>query len=79
MAAFTAKTMSASKEIEGCLQDSLITKPIQLFITLVAQILAVKKKDPNADTSALEREIDKMVYALYGLTLEEIVIAEGQK
>jgi len=27
--------------------------------------------------SALERGIDKMVYALYGLTPEEITIVEG--
>ena len=30
-----------------------------------------------ADTSALEREIDQQVYALYGLTPEEIAIVEG--
>lgn len=47
------------------------------------QILAAKKKDPNADTSALEKQIDEMVYALYGLTpakgsfREEIAILEG--
>ena len=51
----------------------------QPFITLVDQILAAKKKDPNADTSALERQIDKMVYELYGLTPEEIEIVEGKK
>ena len=51
----------------------------QPFITLVDQILAAKKKDPNADTSALEREIDEMVYELYGLTDEEIKIVEGIK
>jgi hypothetical protein len=28
----------------------------QPFITLVNQILTAKKKDPNADTSALERQ-----------------------
>ena len=50
----------------------------QPFITLVDQILTAKKKDPNADTSALEREIDKMVYELYGLTPEEIEIVEGK-
>jgi len=27
----------------------------------------------------LEREIDQLVYALYGLTLEEIKIVEGAK
>ena len=31
---------------------------------------------PGADTSALEREIDEHVYALYGLTREEIIIVE---
>jgi len=37
----------------------------QPFIPLVDQILAAKKKDPNADTSALEKQIDEMVYKLY--------------
>jgi hypothetical protein len=31
-----------------------------------------------ADTSALEREIDEMVYKLYGLTEDEIAIVEGK-
>ena len=31
---------------------------------------------PTADTSAMEREIDQQVYALYGLTPEEIKIVE---
>ncbi|MBE0426382.1 MAG: Eco57I restriction-modification methylase domain-containing protein [Nitrospirae bacterium] len=52
-------------------------KEQQPLISLVDQILAAKQKDPNADTSALEREIDKMVYDLYGLTPEEIEIVEG--
>ena len=33
--------------------------------------------NPTANTSALEREIDQHVYALYGLTPEEIAIVEG--
>ena len=33
----------------------------------VDRILAVKQRDAEADTSALEREIDELVYALYGL------------
>lgn len=37
----------------------------------VKSILSAKKKDPNADTSALERQIDEMVYALYGLSPEQ--------
>ena len=33
-----------------------------------------KVENPAADTSALEREIDQQVYALYGRTPEEIRI-----
>ena len=39
-------------------------------------ILAAKKADPDADVSALEAEIDQLVYSLYGLTRDEIVIIE---
>jgi hypothetical protein len=51
--------------------------------------LSAKQRDVGADTSALEREIDRHVYALYppsldelrrtrGLTPEEIELVEGQ-
>jgi hypothetical protein len=43
---------------------------------LVTQILAAKKDNPDADTAALEKEIDRLVYQLYGLT--EIKIVEGE-
>jgi len=43
-------------------------------ITLINQILSAKKENPATDTSALEREIDGLVYGLYGLTEEEIGI-----
>jgi len=46
------------------------------IITLVDQILSAKKQNPEADTSQLEREIDQLVYKLYGLTEEEIEIIE---
>ena len=36
------------------------------------KILIAKKSDPKADTTALEKEIDQLVYQLYGLTEEEI-------
>ncbi|MBE9089765.1 N-6 DNA methylase [Microcystis aeruginosa LEGE 11464] len=49
----------------------------QPFISIVDQILETKKFDPNADTTALEKEIDKIVYELYGLSEEEIRIIEG--
>ena len=47
------------------------------IITLVDQILSAKAANPKADTSALERQIDEMVYKLYDLTEEEIAIIEG--
>ena len=43
----------------------------------LSSILAAKQRDAAADVSALEREIDELVYALYGLTPEEIQIVEG--
>lgn len=42
----------------------------------VKQIIVAKKTNPQADTTALEAEIDQLVYALYGLTEEEIAIVE---
>jgi len=61
---------------------------LQSFITLVDQILSAKKQPPvspfakgelsNADTSALDHQIDKMIYELYNLTSEEIAIVEGR-
>ncbi|ACD48946.1 type IIG restriction enzyme/methyltransferase [Helicobacter pylori] len=43
------------------------------------QILALKEKDPKANTQELEKEIDALVYQLYNLTDEEIkTIEEGQ-
>jgi type I restriction-modification system DNA methylase subunit len=44
---------------------------------LVNTILSAKAKDPEADVSALERQIDQMVYELYGLTQEEIAVVES--
>ena len=44
-------------------------KPI---IDLVDQILIAKKKNPQANTCLLEKQIDQLIYKLYGLTQEEI-------
>jgi len=43
---------------------------------LIGMILTAKKANPQADTTALEAEIDHLVYELYGLTDEEIAIVE---
>ncbi|MCQ2758928.1 class I SAM-dependent DNA methyltransferase [Helicobacter pylori] len=43
------------------------------------QILALKEKDPKANTQRSEKEIDALVYRLYNLTDEEIkIIEDGQ-
>ena len=43
---------------------------------IAKDILNLKKSNPSANTSALESEIDRLVYQLYGLTEEEIAIIE---
>ena len=48
----------------------------QPIIDLVDRILERKCSNPNANTLALEQEIDKMVYELYNLTDEEIGVVE---
>ncbi|MDB9436722.1 TaqI-like C-terminal specificity domain-containing protein [Dolichospermum lemmermannii CS-548] len=48
-----------------------------LLEKIVNQILNAKKSDPKADTTALETEIDQLVYQLYELTAEEIKIIAG--
>ena len=66
--------------IENCKNLPIIkigVKEQQPFFDKVDQILSLKKDNPAADISALEREIDVMVYALYGLSEEEIEIVEG--
>jgi hypothetical protein len=47
------------------------------LIAAVDRIQSAKQTNPAADTSALEHEIDQLVYALYGLTPDEIAIVEG--
>ena len=46
------------------------------FIDRVKTILSAKAQ--NQDTQALERELDQLVYELYGLTEAEIGIVEGK-
>ena len=50
------------------------------FIRLVDRIIAAKAADPNADVTAQEEEIDRLVYALYGLTKTEVAaVRKGSK
>ena len=59
------------KKIDSKAQAHLVTPSVD-------RILAAKKHDSETDTTALEREIDLLVYDLYGLTAEEISIVEGK-
>ncbi len=47
------------------------------IIQLVDQILEIRYTDPVTDITEQEREIDRLVYALYGLTEEEIAAVEN--
>ncbi len=47
-------------------------------VALVERILATKKADKTADTTVLEAEIDRLIYQLYVLTVDEIAVVEGK-
>ena len=49
------------------------------IINLVNKVLMLKQANPSADTSSVEREIDLIVYRLYGLTAEEASAIENRK
>lgn len=46
-------------------------------IELVEKILELKMHDRNADTSCQERQLDALVYAIFGLTEKEIAAVEN--
>lgn len=48
------------------------------IIKNVDKILLTKKRNPNADITFWEREINNIVYSLYNLTMDEIMIVEGK-
>lgn len=45
---------------------------------LVDKIIKLKRNNPQADTKDYEKEIDKLVYHLYGLTYDEILIVDPE-
>ena len=48
------------------------------LVSIVDQILHQKAQSPTADTSALEAEIDLLVYRLYGLTYAEVLVVDPE-
>lgn len=80
---FSTKKTDVFPEIQTYLYEQLpippASKETQLRIeSLVDRILAAKHANQSADTSALEAEIDKLVYSLYELTNEEIKVIESE-
>ena len=85
---YVYKTMFGGNSMLGSIQvqapqirKSLIPKPSLLvkqqpIIDIVEEILQEKRINPNTDTTALEQQIDQLVYQLYNLTPEEIAIIE---
>ncbi|MCL4218258.1 MAG: hypothetical protein KJ052_14820, partial [Candidatus Hydrogenedentes bacterium] len=72
------RTMHLDKYYVGKIPIPAVLPEQQIPVQrLVERILSAKQHDAQADTSALEREIDQLVYGLYGLTPEEIEIVEG--
>jgi adenine-specific DNA-methyltransferase len=56
----------------------IMKKQEKPFVAIVDQILAAKSANPQADTSALERQIDNLVYRLYNLTWDEVKVIEPE-
>lgn len=56
----------------------IIIEQTDTLTKLVLEIIALKENDVNVNTSRLEKQIDEMVYELYGLTEEEKRIVEGK-
>lgn len=56
-----------------------INKTEQAYVIgLVDQILSIKRKNYLADTTAIETKIDVLVYHLYGLTYDEVLIVDPE-
>ena len=52
----------------------------QEIITIVDKILAIKNANPTTDTTKYERQIDALVYELYGITdYNELLEIEGDR
>ena len=54
----------------------LSTVQQQPIITLVDKIHGFKKQDLHADTTSLEQQIDRLVYQIYGLNYDEVLVID---
>ena len=79
---FVFSKTSTNSNVNGYEVDNLPTRLGSTTITkkvtqIVDRILATKRRNPDADTSVLEHEIDNLIYQLYGLTHKDIKIVEA--
>ena len=80
---FSTKKTDAFPEIQTYLYEQLpipsVSKEQQkLVVDLVDSILTAKRDNPAADTYQLELQIDRLVYHLYGLTYDEVLIVDPE-
>ena len=43
---------------------------------MVEKVVKLKQSNPNTETTDLEHEIDHLVYQLYGLSYDEVLIVD---
>lgn len=51
-------------------------KSAKEFVSIVDKIISAKEKNPKEDTTELEDQIDVMVYKLYNLTYDEVLVVD---
>ena len=65
-------------EIEAIPIPSITTTKQKKIIALVDKIFAAKKANSQMDTSVWEEEIDFIVYKLYGLNYDEVLVVDPE-
>ena len=72
------KQFSTNSNVNGYEVDNLpIAFPIPERIgTIAASVVSAKTSDEKADTRQKESEIDLLVYHLYGLTYDDVLIID---
>lgn len=71
---FRQTTLAELRKIPIPVLDEIDQQPIVLK---VEEILRLKQQDQSANTHILESQVDRLVYELYGLSVEEIKIIES--
>ena len=64
------------ENIKALPYPSLQNPTINPIERLVNEILAAKQLSPDAETLSQEQEIDRLVYHLYGLTYDEVLVID---